>query len=120
MIRTRFRRALALCALLSACGDKIDAVQETPCQASLGVVTYEKQVKPLLEEHCTSCHSSGRSGAARNGAPPGTDFDTLAQAKASASAGLKRVQNDSMPPGTKKLATQQKQLFACWIEQELK
>ncbi|HMJ15814.1 MAG TPA: hypothetical protein VK524_30570 [Polyangiaceae bacterium] len=40
-------------------------------------LTYENFAAPFFANYCTRCHSSQLSGAARAGAPPGADFDTL-------------------------------------------
>ncbi len=106
---------------LGACGDKIDPVQgfdlALPSDAPAGaVVSWCREVRPILDRWCTTCHSSTRSGAARNGAPVGVDYDTFEQAAANASRGLSRMQARSMPPGGEVPAAEI-QAVARWIDQ---
>jgi uncharacterized membrane protein len=99
---------------LSGCGDKIDAVRGV-CALDLGSVTYEEQVKVILDKHCTACHGAALSGADRNGAPPSVNLDTYAGLKASATASNKRIQNGSMPPSSG-LPQGERALVQCWLD----
>lgn len=89
---------------LWACGQKIDPVQAidlapAPDLPAGTVVSWCRDARPVLERWCIGCHASTRSGAARNGAPAGVDYDTYALASANADRGLARMQAGSMPPG---------------------
>ncbi len=101
---------------LSACGEKIDAVQPrldgTSCT---GTTTFEGQAKAIFASYCTVCHASTRSGADRNGAPSGVDFDLYASAVARAEAALGRIQSGAMPPGSNKVPAAESATLSCWI-----
>lgn len=47
---------------------------------------------------CTTCHSSALTGAARQDAPVGIDFDTYDAAKANAAEALSELEEGAMPP----------------------
>lgn len=47
---------------------------------------------------CVGCHSSQRTGSARNGAPSGVDFDTYASAMENAEHAAGEVYEGEMPP----------------------
>lgn len=49
---------------------------------------------------CVHCHASTKSGAERNGAPPGVNFETQAVAEANAQAALSMVRAGAMPPAS--------------------
>jgi mono/diheme cytochrome c family protein len=100
---------------LAGCGDKIDAVQEGACTVDLGSVTYQGQIKAIMDGSCTGCHASGLSGAARNGAPPAVDLDSYGGLTASADGSNKRIQNGTMPPSGS-LPQGERALFQCWID----
>jgi cytochrome c5 len=63
--------------------------------------------RAFLETHCLSCHSASVTGAAREGAPRGVDFDTpeavrqWASAIDSHSAAGPSAVNTSMPPASR-------------------
>jgi hypothetical protein len=78
-------------------------------------VTYCHQIKPVLDNYCTSCHSSALSGAARNGAPVGVDLDTYAGAVANANRSNIRIQANTMPPGGG-VPANQRALFSTWVD----
>ena len=122
MVRTHGRSRgaglpLLVAAWLAGCGDKIDAMQETPpcTQLASGAVTYTDHLRPWFGL-CTSCHSSALSGAARNGAPASANFDSYQGLVQFALEASQRIQNETMPPGSTKTTVTQKQLFECWIE----
>lgn len=106
---------------LWACGEKIDPVQGfdlagAPDGQGATVVSWCREVDPILKQRCTGCHASTRSGAARNGAPAGVDYDTYVLAAANADRGLSRMQARSMPPGGG-MPDDQIQTVAQWIAQ---
>lgn len=63
------------------CGDDHEHEHEgeaTGAVCSTGsALTYENFGQPFMEDYCTRCHSSERTGADRNNAPLDHDFDTL-------------------------------------------
>lgn len=67
-------------------------------------LTYENFGKAFVEDYCTDCHSSTKTGEDRNGATKDHDFDTLLGIRQVANhvdqtAGIGPAsQNRSMPP----------------------
>lgn len=67
--------------------------------------------RAFLEAHCLSCHSASVTGAAREGAPPGVDFDTAeavrqwADAIDTHSAAGPSAVNTAMPPASRPAPT---------------
>jgi len=119
MSRARSGIMLATLAALAGCGEKIDAVQPAACTAT-GEVTYQGQIKPILDTLCAGCHASTLSGSARNGAPTAVDLDTYDEAAKHAAGASARIQNESMPPSGTKASPAQKELVTCWISGGLK
>lgn len=79
---------VALALALAACGGDDDG----ECQPFEGEQaepgdpidgdTFETFASGFLATYCTRCHGSARSGAARNGAPTGYDWDVEASVRA--------------------------------------
>jgi hypothetical protein len=122
--RTAIALAMAL-AIASGCDDGSgpdgdadgDADGDTDVDADLdadGAVTYCRDIQPILEASCTSCHSSSLAGAARGGAPAGVDYDTYEAAVANSDRGNSRIQAGTMPPGGGVSSTDLA-LFAAWV-----
>lgn len=68
---------------------------------ALAQVTYDQNVRPdVFLPHCLGCHSSTKTGAARNGAPAGVNFDTytLATQGTNETRAVFRVVAGTMPP----------------------
>ena len=64
---------------------------------------------------CLQCHSSTLRGAARNAAPPTSNYDTYAEAIKSGASGVSRAVDGSMPPsGYVQLNLEQKQALQAW------
>lgn len=82
------------------------------------LVSYEIDIKPILDGQCTSCHSAETSGAGRNGAPVGVDLDTYLGAKASAVESNEEIAAGSMPPFAP-LPASEKEAFQNWIDDGL-
>ena len=60
-------------------GNQHEELEGTPSGATCppnSTLTYEGFAAPFMEAYCTRCHSSELTGAARNGAPLGHDFDS--------------------------------------------
>jgi uncharacterized membrane protein len=86
---------------LSACGGNKDADEEelppvVNCSAVQAVPMFA-QVQ-VFQTVCTNCHSSTKTGAARNGAPPEINFDQYASAYAHAEQAAIEVNAGAMPP----------------------
>jgi hypothetical protein len=103
---------------LTACGEKQDPFGGGDGGVD-GEVTYGNQIGPLLEANCVPCHDSAKSGAERNGAPLGVDFDNYTDAKNSALGANTRIQAGTMPP-TGAPSTGDKALFQAWVDQGMK
>lgn len=72
---------------------------------------------PLFATYCTRCHSTQLSGAARNGAPTGFNWDD----EASVRAHLAEIRNaigvlNFMPPSDPKPACAERQRLVRWID----
>lgn len=113
----------AILLLINACGDKVDAVQESADNSkndtsiSESAVSYSADIQPILESRCLGCHSENKQGADRNGARVGVDFDTYELAKENAVRANSRIQNGSMPPSGP-IPEEEKQIFQMWIDQD--
>lgn len=95
-----------------------DTGAECPTDSAL---TYDTFGKMFMEDYCTRCHSSTLSGNARNGAPPGHDFDSLAGIQAVsehidqfAGAGPDAV-NIEMPPTNPKPSQGEREMLGEWL-----
>jgi len=91
--------------------------------AAIGQPTYAGFAAAFFAGYCTRCHSSALVGPARNGAPPGHDFDTLAGARqqathidlTAAASPTGTVTNTAMPPDAPLPALDDRKRLACWI-----
>lgn len=112
-MNTKLGSALVLlsASLLAACGgddgadddgDAMEIVLPSGSKCESGsTLTYDNFAKGFFDEYCTRCHSSQRTGADRNGAPSGVDFDSLAAIKAvSAPTVDRKAVYTSTPGGT--------------------
>jgi mono/diheme cytochrome c family protein len=114
-------RSVGLAAILLAtvsCGTKIDAVQDRdvgPLDLPAAGVTWCNDIQPLMARFCASCHDSAKSGAARQGAPAGADFDTYATTAPSATAAKGFMQKGAMPPSGR-IPDVDLGLFLEWID----
>ena len=84
-------------------------------------LTYETFAQPFVESYCTRCHSSQLSGAARNGAPLGHDFDSEAgilvvadHVDQYAAAGPNAV-NTAMPPEDPRPTEEERRQLGEWL-----
>jgi hypothetical protein len=80
-----------------------------PAGVPANTITYTKDIKPLIAEHCASCHRPSNF--------PRVDLSTYAQVKAaSTEKGLiGRVLGGSMPPSGA-LANEPKKIFSAWSQ----
>jgi len=88
-------------------------VDEDPC-ADPG--SWETTGQPFVLTWCTGCHSDGREGMDRYGAPDGVDLDTLEDVRSWEARILARVEEGTMPPGGGPNAGQKARLaqwFSC-------
>jgi hypothetical protein len=112
--------AVAVAGLLAGCGDK--------------PLTYQADVKPILDANCVSCHVPGGSGYEKTGLQldsydtimKGTQFGPVVVAGSSVSSTLYRVisgQADPsirMPHGQGALPEKDVSTIAAWIDQGAK
>lgn len=135
----RLALTLACCALgapLAACDDEdnghdVDASHDeggavgpesgASCPDDAGALTYEAFGQPFMESYCVRCHSSELEGTARNGAPGGHDFDTLAgillvadHVDQLAAAGPDS-ENTVMPPDGDKPSLEERRMLGQWL-----
>ena len=89
---------ILLVGTLSACGsedeEEEEALPEVDC--TLDVPTFDQVT--AFSQVCTNCHSTTKTGNARNGAPEDIDWDDYASAKANAEEGAHEVFEGEMPP----------------------
>lgn len=89
----------------AACGDDDEGGPPTGTTCESGsTLTYESFGETFMLDYCVSCHDSAKTGALRQDAPKGVDFDTIEGVRkhlkaidAYAAAGPKGT-NDEMPP----------------------
>jgi len=95
------------------------------CPDDAGTLTYEDFGKPFVEKYCVRCHSSELTGAARNGATPDHDYDTLEgilvvanHVDQLAAAGPDST-NTVMPPNGDKPTLEERKMLGEWLACEL-
>ncbi|WP_163999205.1 c-type cytochrome [Pyxidicoccus caerfyrddinensis] len=80
--------ALACLTLVPGCDDDDDDDggndDTVECPTGGTQLTEQNFGRAFLDTYCTRCHSSTRTGAARNGAPVGFDWDLIASVRAHA------------------------------------
>ncbi len=72
-------------------------------------VSFSKQIQPMLNANCTSCHGKSSPSA-------GVDLSSYAGVKSNATAANSAIQNGIMPVGGS-LSAANKQLFQTWVSQ---
>ena len=82
MSSRRWLLAVLACTLFAACGSKQNPVPTPSACDATANVSYDNQIKSVLEHSCTSCHSA--SATNRNGAPTSVNLETYADAVAHA------------------------------------
>ena len=102
--------------LAIGCGDdseeegEVGELPEVDCSGDV-----PKYAEVTAFEVCANCHSSTKSGADRNSAPPEDNFDTYASAEKGATEAVEEVFGGDMPPaGTFTLTEDQKQQLYLW------
>ena len=108
-----FALLVAGASLAASCSsDEEDALPTVDC-ATATVPTFANV--SVFSAVCTTCHSSTKTGAARNAAPVGLDFDTFAAAQPHATKAVSEVFNGAMPPNgasAQLTETQRTELYA--------
>jgi uncharacterized membrane protein len=91
----KFTKALLLLALTGvACGGEENSAPNVDCMAA--PVPSFAAVSAF--QTCVQCHSSTRTGAARQSAPAGINFDTYAEAAMNPELTAHEVDEGAMPP----------------------
>ena len=118
--------ALALLIGVPACGDDgdggpdVDAAVDQdgaidPTLPPVDCIDVPGYSEMTVIFYCTGCHSSTNMGAARNGAPPGIDYDNYADAVVHAERGVRQLYAGTMPPGgAENIPQDQKDAFYTW------
>jgi uncharacterized membrane protein len=116
---------LALVAMLTAgCAGPGPGPTGTPSGAVCpdgSTLTYDTFGRSFVERYCTRCHASTILGAARNRAPVGVDFDTLAGIQESAdridsqAASGPSHHNAFMPPSEPFPTTAERTDLGVWL-----
>ena len=110
------------CSLLSACS----AQDAKPAAPAAPKITYDEHVRPILREHCFSCHNADKQES-------GLALDTYPKTMAGGSSGevvlagdldssrlwalVSHAEEPKMPPRQDKLAAAKLDLISKWIEQ---
>jgi hypothetical protein len=85
-------------------------------------VTFEKHIRPILKAHCFECHGEGAKlkgtldlRLRRTMLEGGNTGPALALGKPGDSLLVQRVRSGEMPPGKRKLTSDETALVECWI-----
>jgi hypothetical protein len=118
--RTTFACLGLLAFTAPACGDE-------PAAAAAGPLSYNKDVRPLLVEHCFSCHgadsASRKAGLRLDQRDAAIEFGALVPGDPDSSSFLDRVYSDDPeevmpPPASKKpLNEEQKAILTRWVKE---
>ena len=102
-------------AFMMACGD----TNSSSCTENLPATpTYTTHIKSIITQHCIECHSMTKTGAARNSAPIGSDYDTYTLTVREAVESDQRIRDvaNPMPPvGTTQISACDVELFRRWV-----
>ena len=99
--------------LLPACDDGGDE-HEGP-EVDCATATVPKFSEMTAWQKCTNCHSSTLTGAARNAAPEGINYDNFADARTNAADAMHEVAEGEMPlPGSPQLTDAEKDQIYAW------
>ena len=123
MARNSFYLLLGVLILsFAGCGDKIDPITVNPPPPDGGnsdaVISYDMDIKPILDSHCILCHASDKQGLERNGAPVQVNLDSYENVTPFAQNANARIQSGTMPP-TGGIPLEERTLFQGWIDQSL-
>jgi hypothetical protein len=96
----------------SVADDDTASDQQTICGRS-----FENFVYPFFNKYCLGCHSSVLEGVGRNGAPEGSNFDTLDEIKAQVEPIRASLLDDSgMPPSAPFPGTLERDDIISWLD----
>lgn len=115
-----FHSALSLC-LLGLFFSRDGFAQEAD-KAYSNAAVFEKQIRPILKAHCFLCHGEEPEKGGeldlrlvRLMHKGGESGPILHPSEPSQSLLLERILSDEMPPGPKKLSTDEKELIRQWV-----
>jgi WD40 repeat protein len=110
----------------TACLSRVAAQDAKPAAAPAQKITYDEHVRPILREHCFSCHSADKQES-------DLALDTYQKAMAGGSSGevviagdlgssrlwalVSHMEEPKMPPRQDRLAAAKLDLISKWIEQ---
>jgi uncharacterized membrane protein len=102
--------------VLAGCGEDTGPTGAT-CPTGGTQLSYENFGKTFMDQYCTRCHSTTLTGAARQSAPAGHDYNTASGIRADvklidswAGAGPDRTNTEMPRNGTKPTDAERKQL----------
>ncbi|HMC12156.1 MAG TPA: c-type cytochrome domain-containing protein, partial [Pirellulaceae bacterium] len=124
---TQLRLASFVAAVLTAAFVPTAIAQDAkPAAAPVPKITYDEHVRPILREHCFSCHSADKQES-------GLQLDSYQKAMAGGSSGevvlagdlassrlwalVSHAEEPKMPPKQDKLAAAKLDILSKWIEQ---
>lgn len=129
-LRSPMVLALAAAALAGCAADGAGGEHEAPVGPESGStcpdgskLTYGTFGREFVDTYCTTCHSTAREGADRNGAPSDHNFDSLEMLQEAenlehvdqvAAAGPDSA-NTAMPPSGPKPSTLERQKLGEWL-----
>ncbi|MHC4066125.1 MAG: hypothetical protein ACYSUI_16740 [Planctomycetota bacterium] len=85
--------------------------------ADCGKLTYENFARGFFTSYCIRCHSSELSGADRNGAPAGLDWDDLEVVGENLDRiRVRAAETETMPPSDPRPFDEERDMLAEWID----
>ena len=106
--------ALLLCTLLPACDEGGDEEEGPNVECATATVPKFSEMGAAWSK-CTACHSATLTGAARQAAPVGINFDNFADARTHAQKAMSEVYEGEMPlPGQPELTEGEKTQIYNW------
>ena len=105
--------AIALMLPLSGCGDDAQTID-----CSMSTLSYNNFGSQFMTDYCTSCHDTSVSGASRNFAPVGVNFDTLELVQNQSNrVNLRAGEGTGMPPSSasSQPSSAERDLLSEWI-----
>jgi len=113
---------LLLAALVPALSCALPAA-EPAAEPTAQTITFEGAIRPLLKAHCWQCHGEEEeleggldARLARLLTKGGDSGPAIVPGKHAESLLYERIASGEMPPGNKKLAPREVELFARWID----
>ncbi len=104
-------------ALVLSCGTGDEPKTNANSGASGSITpTWNNFAQGFFQNYCLRCHSSSVTGAARNGAPDGVNFDTYSDVVAESANIRNEVSTAGMPPTPPMPTTTEDQTLVAWID----